>query len=84
MSRTGSSSACLTTDLTLPANFLDISTANVNASCFIIHSVFKIIAENESLVGHDGLFGLLLEPVNVNPTIGHLTSLTSITVAANQ
>ena len=85
MSQAGSSSACLTTDFTLPANSLDISTANVDASCSIIHSVFEIIAENESLVGHgDGLFGLLVDPVNVNPTIGHLTSHTSISVVANQ
>ena len=52
MSQTGSSSACLTTDLTLPANSLDTSTANVDASCFTIHSGVEIIAENESLVGH--------------------------------
>ena len=85
MSQTGSSSACLTTDLTLPANCLDISTGNVDASCSIIHPAFEIIAENESLVGHgDGLFGQLVDPVNVNPTIGHLTSLTSILVVANQ
>ena len=52
VSQAGSSSACLTTDLTLPANSLDISTANVDASCFKIHSGVEIIAENESLVGH--------------------------------
>ena len=48
----GSSGACLITDLILPANSLDTSTANVDASCFIIHSWVEIIAENESLVGH--------------------------------
>ena len=49
MSQAGSSnsSTCLT-DLTLPANFPDTSTANVYASCFIIHFGFEIIAENES------------------------------------
>ena len=48
----GSSSACLTSDLIFPANSLDTFTANVDASCFIIHSGVEIIAENESLVGH--------------------------------
>ena len=61
VSQVGSSSACLNTDLTLPANFLDTSTANVNASCFIIHSGFEIIAENESLVGH-GNVGEMIQP----------------------
>ena len=39
MSQAGSSSACLTTELTLPENSLDTSTANVDADCFIIHWV---------------------------------------------
>ena len=52
MSQAGSSSACLSTDLTLPENSLDTSTANVNASCFIVYSGVEMIAENESLVGH--------------------------------
>ena len=49
MSQAGSSnsSTCLT-DLTLPANSLDTSTANVYASCFIIYFGVEIIAENES------------------------------------
>ena len=46
VSQADSSSACLTTDLTLPANSLDASTANLDASCFIIHSGDEIIAEN--------------------------------------
>ena len=52
VSQTGSSRTCLTTDLTLPANSLDTATANVDASCFTIHSGVEIIAKNESLVGH--------------------------------
>ena len=52
MSQAGLSSACLITDHTLPANSLDTSTANVDASSVIIHSGVEIIAENESLVGH--------------------------------
>ena len=40
-SQAGSCSAYLTTDLTLPENSLDTSTANVDASCFIIHSGIK-------------------------------------------
>ena len=51
VSQAGSSSSCLTTDLTLPANSLATSTTNVDASCFIIHSGVEIIAGNESLVG---------------------------------
>ena len=45
VSQASSSSACLTTDLTLPANSLDTSTANVDVSCFIIHFGVEIIAE---------------------------------------
>ena len=45
VSQASSSSACLTTDLTLPANYLDTSTANVDVSCFIIHFGVEIIAE---------------------------------------
>ena len=52
VSQAGSSSACLTTDLTLPPNSLHTSTANVDASCFVIHSEVELTAENESLVGH--------------------------------
>ena len=52
VSQTGSSNACLTTDLTLSVNSLDTSTANVDASCFTIHFGVEIITENECLVGH--------------------------------
>ena len=52
VSQAGSSSACLTTGLTLPASSLDTSTTNIDASCFIVHSGVETIAENESLVGH--------------------------------
>ena len=52
MSQAGSSNAYLTTDLTFPANTLDTSTANVNGSCFTIHSGVEITSEKESLVGH--------------------------------
>ena len=41
----------LTIDLTLPANSLDTSAANVDDSC-LIHSGVEIIAENERLIGH--------------------------------
>ncbi len=52
VSQVGSSTTCLTTDLTLPVNYLDTSTANVDSSCFTRHSGVEIIAENESLVDH--------------------------------
>ncbi len=56
VSQAGSSTTCLTTDLTLPVNSLDTSTANVDSSCFTRHSGVEIIAENESLVDHGELF----------------------------
>ena len=54
MSQASSSKACIATDFTLPANSLDTFTANVDASCFVIHSGVEIVAGNESLVGHGG------------------------------
>ena len=113
MLQAGSSSACLIIDRTLPENSLDTSTANVGASCFIIHSVVEIITENESLVCHgdggeiiqsakeevniakdpglwldfsadDVAYWTVMDPVTVSTTMGHLTSLTGISVVANQ
>ena len=68
-----SSSTCLTTDLTLPANSLDTTTANVDASCFIVHYGVKIIAENESLVGHgdgDEMIQSAQDEVNIAKDLG--------------
>ena len=113
VSQASSSSACFTTDLTFSANPLATAAANVDASCFIIHSGVEVMAENESLVGHgDG--GKMIQSAKDKVDIakdpglwldisaddeaywtacglsdcqhhnGYLTSLTGISVVANQ
>ena len=44
MLQAGSTSTCLTTDVTLPVNCLGVSTANINSSYFTRQSEVETIA----------------------------------------